>query len=77
MTPLYWIAFHIVALWAICLTATRYDCHDRLTATLGGVAFGLNIIALGVRVCHYYGSWSRDDLLFEMEGVDGSTKSRN
>lgn len=50
MTPLYWIAFHIVALWAICLTATRYDCQDRLTATLGGVAFGLNIIALGVKV---------------------------
>ena len=50
MTPLYWIAFHIVALWAICLTATRYDCHDRLTATLGGVAFGLNNIALGVKV---------------------------
>jgi hypothetical protein len=50
MTPLYWIAFHIVALWAICLTATRYDCQDRWTATLCGVAAGLNVIALGVRV---------------------------
>ena len=50
MTPLYWIAFHVVALWAIALTATRYDCQDRATTTLCGVAAGLNVIALGVKV---------------------------
>ena len=44
------VAFHVVALWAICLTATRYDCQDRWTATLCGVACGLNVIALGVKV---------------------------
>lgn len=50
MTTYYWIAFHIVALWFIALTATRYDYNDKPTAVLGGVAGGLNVLALGVKV---------------------------
>ena len=49
MTPLYWIVFHVAALWAICLIARRYDCQDRWTATLCGVAAGLNVVSLGVK----------------------------
>lgn len=46
MTPLVWIAGHIVALVLIALVATRHDMQDKPTAVLCGLAAALNLVAL-------------------------------